>query len=772
MLKYYKLLSLIVFFFTVSESLLAQECNLKISGFIKDRTTRSPVSYTTIFLQESSRTAVSDSLGFFKIPDNCSGVKHLTTSFIGAEQQEVLLNLLSDTLITIYLDVDRKYLEEASVIAENNVLTTQENQSLNAEDISGNSNENLASMLESISGVSAIKNGSGIAKPIIQGLYGNRISILNNSVAQSGQQWGVDHSPEIDPLVANRITVVKGVGALEYQGSSLGSIILVEPKLIERQKSLKGTARYIFESNGLGNGANLEFQQFKNKIGWMLTGTLKKSGDLHTPSYFLANTGTENANMAFKAEGLWNKKWKSQVYVSSFNAKLGVLRGSHIGNLTDLETALSRDLPFFTSEQFSYAIRSPYQKVKHNLAKFSTNYAITESQSIDFTYAVQHNIRKEFDVRRSGRSDMPALSLKQVSNFLEAKYQNDLPSKWKLKSGFQFNKVDNVNLPETGILPLIPDYISGEYGVFGTVLKRFEKTTVELGGRYDYEIRNVAAISMTLPREVIRYRNEYQNVGVTGGISRNFGKSLKAAFNSGYVSRNPEVNELYSNGLHQGVSGIEEGNPNLGTETSLKQTLSLSGRISEKLNFESAVFYQSIDNYIFLNPQNEFRLTIRGAFPVFKYEATNAQLVGADLMVKYQASERLSLKGNYSYLNGKDLTHDVPLIYMPPSNFYGTIDYKIPKLGKLCNVLFELNAQVVAEQKNLLVSQDFVLPPESYSLIGLKMSAEKRLNKVGLSMFLKFENLLNETYRDYLNRQRYFADDLGFNAVAGLSVSF
>jgi iron complex outermembrane receptor protein len=109
---------------------------------------------------------------------------------------------------------------------------------------------------------------------------------------------------------------------------------------------------------------------------------------------------------------------------------------------------------------------------------------------------------------------------------------------------------------------------------------------------------------------------------------------------------------------------------------------------------------------------------------------------------------------------------------MPSNNLYTTLNYLIPKLGTFHNIDFQINSRFVFEQKNLHASQDFVAPPPSYHLIGLKVSAEKQLNKLRLNMFIRAENLLNETYRDYLNRQRYFADDLGFNMTVCINISF
>ena len=64
--------------------------------------------------------------------------------------------------------------------------------------------------------------------------------------------------------------------------------------------------------------------------------------------------------------------------------------------------------------------------------------------------------------------------------------------------------------------------------------------------------------------------------------------------------RPPEINEMYSFGLHQGVSGIEEGNE-LDQETGLKSTLQLRGKVSEKLHLDVRA-YTHFNGYIYLQP--------------------------------------------------------------------------------------------------------------------------------------------------------------------------
>ncbi|MDA0973463.1 MAG: TonB-dependent receptor [Bacteroidetes bacterium] len=749
----------------------AQACSLVVGGQVLDASTNAPIPFANIYLKETKGGTVSDSIGRFSISDLCPGYVHMSVSHIGCDTEEVFLKLEHDTVLSIVLDHNHQMLHEVIVSGTFVKTSTQEMESLSEQQIASNSSKQLAGILEDMTGVSMLKNG-GISKPVVHGLYGNRLLILNNGIPQSGQQWGVDHAPEIDPLVANAIRVIKGVNAIEYMGSSLGAVILVEPRRIENDPHLHGKARYFFESNGLGNGLNLQLQRAHKTFSWRVNGSLKKNGDQRAADYFLNNTGRQEANLAIQMERKWSELFFSDLYLSTFNAEFGLLRGSQIGNLTDLGLALEQDRPFFTEENFSYDLEAPSQKVNHHLVKWHSRYARNEKQSLDITYAGQWNLRREFDIRRADRTDLPALSLDQTSHFVELKHQWHPTEDWTLRSGLQLNRIENTNDPETGVLPLIPDYISNRYGLFSSVTRNWNKVTIQAGARYDLEDRNVAAISIDLPRRILRYSDTYSNVTTSGGITYAFKNNLEFSYNIGLASRNPEVNELYSNGLHQGVSGIEEGDPELTREQSIKQTLSLKGKSGERLFFESLVYFQSIQDYIYLNPQEEVRLTIRGAFPVFKYEQTDADLLGADLAVTYRLDEHWTLEGKYSYLRGEDRGNDLPLIFMPANTIHLQVGYQIPRLGRFSNLEVSVDDRYVFEQKRLADSQDFAPPPPGYNLLGLKVSASKQLTKFRLDLYARGENLLNVAYRDYLNRLRYFADDLGVNVTLGVNIVF
>ncbi len=749
----------------------SQDCFYSIRGQIIDSHHEEEISYANIYVAETKSGAVSSEDGRFVLSDLCAGEYHLHISHIGCETEVLLVTLSGDTTITVSLNHTGEMLHEVRVEGEQEKRSTENVEELSRREITAKADHNLGNMLSSVLGVTTIKTGNNVSKPVIHGLYGNRISILNHGVVQAGQQWGVDHAPEIDPLSAKKITVVKGVGSVAYQGSSLGSLILIESGSIPNEPHIHGFGSYFFDMNGRGHGAHGQVEQFGKFAAWRVGATGRYSGDQSAPDYYLRNTGNREYSAFAQVEKTFGDSWKSELYASSYNTEIGIFRGSHIGNLTDLENALERDEPFYTKDEFTYEISSPYQQVNHHLAKLSLQKTYGSGSFIKATYAGQWDQRKEFDVRRGGRSTTPALALDQNSQFFEVKWRAKMGAS-QIETGYQYTRIDNVNDPETGILPLIPDYISDEYGGYFTFTNTGEKFKTEVGGRIDYESQRVASISNTVPREVVRYTNKMVGFNAQAGITYQPVHDYKVSFNLGSAVRNPDVNERYSQGLHQGVGAIEEGDPSLTQETSLKATLSVGGESKEKVFWEILAYAQWIDDYIYLAPQEEFRLTIRGAFPVYKYEQTPALIYGADASVIYEFSDRLNIHGTYSFTHGQNLDSDEGLPWIPPGRVKGELSYLVPEAIGFKNIEMNLNYGYVFEENHVDPELDVAPPPPGYGLLGASVSAQRSWGKTRWTFYTRGENLLNTSYRDYLNRLRYFADDLGINVVLGFKVAF
>lgn len=748
-------------------------CGILLRGQILDQATETPLAFASIKMEPLGIGQVSDQAGVFEFRSLCPGNYHLSVSHVSCEGERMYLPLRSDTTLLIYLQHHEELLSEVVIEDQAGISTTQSSQTLSRQTIYRLANLSLGSMVEGLTGVSTLKTGTGISKPVIQGMYGNRISVLNNGIPQAGQQWGNDHAPEIDPLSADHISVVKGVGAISYPGSSLGGIVLVEPGEISSDPHLHGTAVYLFETNGLGHTTNFSLERGGQVFAWRAAGTWKRSGDRFAPDYFLTNTGVREANLSLEGQTDLSDNWSSTIYYSLFTSSIGILRGSHIGNLTDLQFAIQRDLePYFTSDTFSFQMKAPFQHVAHHLLKWSNKLALSPATLLTFQYAGQWNARREFDVRRSNFADRPALSIRHLNHQGEGVLRHQLTSSAVLKTGLQASLTDNTNLPETGILPLIPDYLEYSAGLFAVFQMDWERVLGEVGLRYDWVRQEAATISRDLPRRIVRYNNQFHNPSASVGFKVDASEQTTVSWNTGFVTRNPAINERYSFGLHQGVSGIEEGDTTLSSEYSFKTSLGLNWKVNGQFFVEAEIYGQWVEDYIYLIPEDELRLTIRGAFPVFRYTSSDVSFLGIDVLTVWEPLSVWKLTAQGSWVRAQNESAGSPLIYIPPLNGTFTLTRSFGAWKGFENSEIYVGAMAAARQNRFDESLDFLPPPDGYVLLRAGASTGRRIGETMLSFFVRGDNLLNARYRNYLNRQRYFADEMGRTVIMGIGWEF
>ncbi len=739
---------------------MAQNCTLSLGLNLKDPHDEVPLEFANIYVDEAKIGGLTDSMGSLNFVKLCPGSYHIRIRHALCSEKFIFVTITKDTILNIDLEHHQQYLQTVTIEDQKSTQTSSSRNTLSSDQILKGSGKNLSSLLESISGVYSIKNGSTISKPVIQGLSGNRIVFYNNGAIQAGQQWGADHAPEIDALSNEQITVIKGVDLIPYGGNGLGGIVLLEPGNIPKDPHLHGLFQLGFESNGRQFSQFSKFERSNHHWSWRYTIGAKVGADRKSPSYFLSNTGNRELSSSAYFIHSHSIKRVDKLYLSYFYSELGILRGSQIGNLTDLQNAFVRDTPYFTNNSGSYSIQSPKQKVQHILAKYSIQKDIG-NHFTEFNSSVQLNNRKEYDVRRAGRSDIPALEL------LLQSYQFGVKDKWSygkslLHSGFQTKVNYNYNVPGTGIFPLIPNYLSLNPALYSQNKTNFKKFTWDIGTRYDFIYYSVDYALKSKPNDLLNKKLVFNNFSFSSGINYPISGNQDLKLNAGWTQRAPEVNELFSNGLHQSVSGIEEGNIDLKPEKSLKTSATYNLRSSDHLSIELNTYYQRIEDYIFLNSTNEFRLTIRGAFPLFIYDQTNAQLFGIDFMSRAEWNHKLHFIARYSFIKSKDLISGKPLVFIPPTNLFHSISWSHKRLWKFENMNYSIDGIYVLKSP-VQKEQDFVETPSAYFLLGAAVSFNYILHSRNINVSLRGDNLLNTVYRDYLNRLRYYSNAEGIN---------
>ena len=788
----------ILFFFLVGFFGYAQ---VTITGVISDE---NGLPLRDAHVHIANKTTSTDVNGSYVLSDIPKGKQKLYISFIGYYAIEETIEISTDLTINRQLKLDITKLDDITIQQLSNSKSESSNeQVLKSAIIEKFSNQTLGEALKEVSGVSILKTGSTIVKPVINGLHSNRVPIINNNVRLEDQQWGTEHAPNFDINAAGKITVIKGASALQYGGDAIGGIVVIEPEVIKKD-TLVGKTILNLASNGMGGSLSSSLQK-GNRYGWSWNalGTFKYLGDRETPDYVLSNSGNREQNFSGGIR-FAKEKYNFNAMYSFYNAQIGIIKASHIGNVNDLYNSINNQEPSVI-EPFTYSIDAPKQEVQHHLAKVNYQRWLNENTSIDLQYAFQFNNRLEFDVRRNDENtNKAALDLQLATHTFLADYKTNVGN-WRLKSGLNLGYQNNFANPKTGVRPLIPSYEKLDAGLYGIAVYKFDNaTSLESGIRYDFSTITAtkyylksrwtergydAEFSHFIVGEegnqwLTKPTFDYHNITANIGFRKQFYHEMEWLVNVSLASRNPNPSELFSDGLHHSTGQIELGDLRLEKEQAYKFNTTFN-KDWKSFQVQLNPFINRISNFIYLQPTG-FETTIRGAFPVWEFKQTEALLTGFDVNTKWEISNHFSHELGLAYVNGQNLSTDEYLIDMPPFVINNKIQYKNESWF---NFVSELKSEIVFRQNqfpnynfetNIVVDDaltpvlvDISSPPKGYHLLHFYSEMTFKINKKNsLTTSFSVQNIGNTTYRDYLNLQRFFVDEMGRNIQIQLKFNY
>lgn len=778
---------------------IGQTCELTYSGEVLNEDL-TPISGAVIIMKPGTTGAITDAAGKFRIEHLCSGEYFVTIQFLGYKATTIKINLVSSQTEVYKLEEDRKELSEVIIKDHHDAAKVEYITHINEityKKLAERAGTSLGDLLSSIPGVTTIRSGPGISKPMIHGLHSQRILILNNGIRQEGQQWGADHAPEIDPMMASTLVVIKDASAIRHGAEAVGGVIMVNPAELPESAGTGGYIHQVYQSNSRGYllSGLIESRSVKvPELAWRIQGTGRYAGDYHTPNYNLTNTASReldfSGGLAYHKE-----KYGFDLYISRFNNTTGILKGTAIGNLDDLVIAMERIQPLYTRE-FSYSIGAPRQESIHSLIKWS-GHATRTTGEWRWQYALQKNVRQEFDLRIGNLTTKPAMDLSLVTNSLDVEWESNHQGKVTAVAGmnsiFQLNR----NTPGTQRIPFIPDYNIAGTGLFSLVNFEEGRIKANAGMRLDY--RNYLVSGFDYKNELYTQQIDYLNWSASAGIQVS-GKSFRHTLTASSSWRPPHVAELFSLGTHQSVAAIEYG---LLLNKSTNEVLSpeqvgfkpersyklvyTSKWESEKFSLEVSPFLNYLDNYIYLRPEG-VTVNVRGAFPYYRYNQTTARFVGADITSRYQVLNQLVTSLSVSLLNATDLSRNDYLTYIPASRGEWTIRYELTKFrffaeGSVQYVTRQNQAPLVISISEVKAASDNGTPlpdqnfdfkpaPDGYTLVNLSTGLTLKWGRTFIDIRVASTNLLNTLYRDYTNRFRYYADERGRNNVFAIKFNF
>lgn len=737
------------------------DCHIRLSGIVFDSLDQTPLEHTQIALVGVKNFDVmTDKDGRFSIDQLCPGDIELHISHLNCEHLHVHLTLSRDTFVRLYIrHIDQEF-EGARIVSKKS--SSDAHDRVDKSRIENTRSAGISQVFAELGGVALMKTGNSISKPVVNGLHSNRVLIINNGIRQEGQNWGMEHAPEIDPFLASEVALIKGAQSLRYGADGIGGILLVNPASVFREKSgqLKGEFNLVGFSNGRGGIASvLAGYKVSDKLPLYikLNATFKKAGNTNAPGYYLDNTGLNEHNFSVNL-GYGKNKWRSEFFYSQFNTKIGLFTGSQIGNLSDLQIAMQRERPI-TSDKFSYSLDRPYQQAKHQLYKWKSNWYKDPLNSFEMVLSYQRNHRQEYDVLRSASSSKsPAFDYSIGTWMADIVWTRQDVLGFKIQSGLfglhQSNAYEGRYF--------IPGFYQNSLAQYIIAERKHHNKATEISIRHDTRLFDLYLWNNSqLQIENKRYD------GFSGLIRQSFtlNPRHKVAYIVSSSWRPAAPNELYANGVHQGIAAIEIGDPGMKRERSYN--LSLEHIIETKqlyVGYELIAKY--IDGFINLVPGKAPILTIRGAFPSFYYTQQNALIYGGIFNLRYSIDSHWTLKMRGNILNGDNLSSKTYLNQMMP------YDCRMEMLYERGQLQVKVFGDYISKQWRYVDSSDYIAPPASYFLLGLEVQHHIKVKQFEMKWALSISNLLNTSYRDYLNRFRYYTDAQGRNIQLRLNIPF
>jgi len=783
---------------------ISQNCDNTLSGTVTDLHDGSLLVGATLIVAGTEQAVQTDFEGKFTISNLCNETYSIQVSHPYCLTKGFKVKVSGNTTKSFKLEHHLEELNEITIegkVYRDKSKTILEN-TITKEELERFSNGSLGDALNSLSGVSSLNTGNTVIKPLVNGLHSSRVVIINNGVRMEDQEWGTEHAPNVDINSVGNLTLIKGAGALQYGGDAVGGVIVAEASKVPVKDSLYGKTQLTAASNGCGSSFTSQLTK-SYQSGWYASvqGTLKRFGDFEAPDYILSNTGIFERNASLNM-GLNRFDYGIEVYYSLFMNEIGILRASHLGGAQDQVRAINSDRPLIIND-FTYQINEPRQDVTHHLARVKGFKRFDNFGKLSLQYDFQKNNRLEFDIRRGDDKNKASLDLQLDTHTLLLDLDSHLTDEISLKTGVMGRYQNNFANPNTGVRRLIPDYYKYDLAIYAIADYRLnDQWLLEAGGRFDYTYRDVFKFYRTsfwesrnydqlFPEIVVEELDNqiltnpqlnFYNTSGTLGATYIFGNDYKLFLNYSIASRAPNPSELFSEGLHHSASRIELGDLRFNSEIGHKASLTFQ-KENDIFSFSVNPYINLISNFIVIEP-TEIQQTVRGNFQVWEYRQTNAQLLGVDVDASYAFAKNFSLNSQFSLVKGYDRTRDEPLISMPPVNTKNEIVYQNSEFNNIRlslqseynfrqNEYPNNNFEVFIPETETIEVVDVSTSPDAYHLLNFNSSIDFNINqKSKLTVGFGITNVLNISYRNYLNRLHYYADDLGRNFLFNFKINY
>jgi iron complex outermembrane receptor protein len=721
-----------------------------INAQLKEDSLGKIIPHAQIYITELAYATESDEHGNFTISNIPKG--NYVIMFKAPGYQTKIISLgKNDSLGTVYLKPS--YIEVPEIVIYGTTNSDPERTAnsitqLNQADMRASGALNLSDAMSKLPGVSQLSTGSGISKPVIRGLFGNRVQTVLYGLRFDNQQWQDEHGLGLSDVGIDRIEIIKGAASLLYGSEAMGGVInIIEEKSAPTGK-IQGDVSTRFFSNTLGMAGDVGIKGANKKMNWRV----RAGTDSHAD--YADGNGTRILNSRFggyyaKAGlGFTRKKWTSiNNYMFSQN---------NFGFLMD--TVQLKDLP---DSRASRGFDRPHHTVNLNVLS-SQNTVHLERSKLNVNLGFQNNNRQEQE-----GGNMISLNMilnSYIGNLVWTRSFNKLD--WSIGSQGYYQTNTNI-----GSRTIIPDAKQLENSLYSYVKCNLKHVIFEGGVRYDlrhietFATGNINTDPMSVGAQVKPFVKDYTAFNGSAGLSW-FNKhfNFKMNLSSGYRAGN--LAELSSNGLHEGTLRYEIGDPNLKIEQNVCGDMYVAYN-SSFIDLSVSSYYNMFMNYIYLAPSAYEYI----GFDIFYYKQQNAAISGIESAVNIHPENNrwFNWSTSYSYIDGS-LAGGKPMLFIPAPKLNSDLKLTKKSSGTLKELFVKPGITYVFEQTRL---GEFETATPDYYLVNFATGCYFETKRNAFTITLTGNNLFNEVYYDHLSRFKYFGIyNIGRNISLSLKVNF
>lgn len=773
--------------------------NITITGIVKDKDSRQPVSYGSIALlnQKPAIGTKIDGNGRFKLNITAPlSMGSMVVSSIGFQSDTIKISS-SKIFYEVLLSSSDGNLNEVVVTGVSRKTLARENPipviSVSARKIEQATESNIIDVLvKNVPGLNAVKTGPNISKPFIRGLGYNRVLTLYDGIRQEGQQWGDEHGIEVDAYNIDRAEVVKGPSSLVYGSDALAGVVGLMPYMpADHDRQLKGKYFSEYQSNNglIGNGLRLGYAT--EHWAYALRGSYRIAKN-YTNSIDgrVYNSGFRETN----ASG--SVKYSTDKGYSSINLTLyDNLQGIPDGSRDSLSRKFTKQIYEGDADDItqrpvvsdallnSYQLSPLHQHIQHYRIYTKNKYRLGEGD-LEGILAFQQNIRKEYNHPTQPEQAGMFVRLNTINYGLNY----NAPAFAGMELSFGINGMYQNNISKDATDFPIPDYSLLDGGVYTSGKWKSDKWTISGGLRYD--LRNLKAKDFYIGTDPVTgfdqrvLSGDLENAELQfpsfnktfRGLSLGLGTtyqlndmlSLKANIARGY--RAPNITEFASNGLDPGAHIIYLGNRNFDPEFSLQQDLGAE-LATKDLSATLSIFNNNIRNYIYLTLLADGAgepITDAQGNKTYQYQQAKAQLYGIEATFSLHPSV---WKGfafdnaftlNYGFNRKSDFkgqeTQGEYLPLIPPLHLLSSVSQEFKfQSGAFSRLNIKAEVDINAAQKRYLGLNNTETSTPGYTLVNLSAGTTIQYSKTrSLQFQFQVNNLFDLAYQSNLNRLKYF----------------